>query len=281
MTFTVNELQDLIHILEERPEWRVQLLDALMPEARTLPDSLRALADAQARTESELVQIGERMERGFEAMDKRFEAMDKRFAAMDERMDRRFAAIDERFAAMDERFASLMESIRDINERMERGFAELRGHVSELKGWSCEHWYRSHAAAVFGIGMRKGHECTNDIGDQLYAAMQLGTINLRDFRRVLASDLLWEGQLRDSGETVVLAVEASWKVDRDDIERARERAAILRDIGVTVIPVVAGYDWPDELRGVAQSHAVVVVNEGLIDIESWQKAAGKLSGATG
>ena len=45
-----------------------------------------------------IVELGNRMERGFEAMDRRFEAIDRRFEAI----DRRFEAMDRRFEAMDQ-----------------------------------------------------------------------------------------------------------------------------------------------------------------------------------
>ena len=52
-----------------------------------------------------IVELGNRMERGFEAMDRRFEAIDRRFEAIDRRfetMDRRFEAMDRRFVVVDQ-----------------------------------------------------------------------------------------------------------------------------------------------------------------------------------
>ena len=45
-----------------------------------------------------IVELGNRMERGFEAMDRRFEAIDRRFEAI----DRRFEAMDRRFVVVDQ-----------------------------------------------------------------------------------------------------------------------------------------------------------------------------------
>lgn len=51
--------------------------------------------------------LGDRMERRFDAIDRRFEAIDGRFAAI----DRRFEVIDGRFAANDTRFETLQQNM--------------------------------------------------------------------------------------------------------------------------------------------------------------------------
>ena len=50
-----------------------------------------------------VVELGRRMEQGFEAIDRRFEAIDRRFEAM----ERRFEAIDQRFEAIERRLDRL------------------------------------------------------------------------------------------------------------------------------------------------------------------------------
>jgi replicative DNA helicase len=54
--------------------------------------------------ETELKNLGVRMDERFDAMEKRFEAlqhqMDKRFEAMQKQMDERFTAVDKRFSSM-------------------------------------------------------------------------------------------------------------------------------------------------------------------------------------
>ena len=63
-----------------------------------------------------IVELGNRMERGFEAMDRRFEAIDRRFEAI----DRRFEAMDRRFEAMDRRFVV-------VDQNMSRQFRWIVG----------------------------------------------------------------------------------------------------------------------------------------------------------
>lgn len=63
-----------------------------------------------------VVDLGRRMDRGFEAIERRFEAIDQRFESVDQRfeaVDQRFEAVDRRFEAMERRF-----------DRMEQGFEQ-------------------------------------------------------------------------------------------------------------------------------------------------------------
>ena len=50
-----------------------------------------------------VVELGRRMEQGFEALERRFEAIDRRFEAM----ERRFEVIDQRFEAIERRLDRL------------------------------------------------------------------------------------------------------------------------------------------------------------------------------
>lgn len=55
MAFTVNDLQDLMRLLGERPEWRAQLRPMILgDEFDRLPQVVQALAEAQRNTEAQL-----------------------------------------------------------------------------------------------------------------------------------------------------------------------------------------------------------------------------------
>jgi hypothetical protein len=55
MPFTVEDFRDLMRLVEERPEWRAELRRwVLSDEILTLPELVRALAEAQRRTAEQL-----------------------------------------------------------------------------------------------------------------------------------------------------------------------------------------------------------------------------------
>ena len=52
MAFNIEDFQDLIRLLQERPEWRADLRRlVLTDELLALPELVRELAEAQRRTE--------------------------------------------------------------------------------------------------------------------------------------------------------------------------------------------------------------------------------------
>ena len=75
-----------------------------------------------------IVELGNRMERGFEAMDRRFEAIDRRFEAI----DRRFEAMDRRFEAIEQRFDQRLGA---INQTMDRRFEAMDQKLSRQFFW--------------------------------------------------------------------------------------------------------------------------------------------------
>ena len=97
MAFTVNDLNDLIRILREQPEWlrevrRVVLTDELL----ALPDLVRELAEAQRRT-------------------------DERLAEFQRRTDERFAELAEAQRRTDEQVAEMRGTLLEVDYRAKVG----------------------------------------------------------------------------------------------------------------------------------------------------------------
>jgi hypothetical protein len=310
--FKVTEFGDLIHFLETQPEWRAELLRVLFPEALVnLPRALEELAEAQRRTEETLNRVTERMDRGFaEAAAERAEATAERAeAAADrkriwenierliERMDRGFAeATAERAEAAADR-KRIWENIERLIERMDRSFAEaaaeraeaaaeraeaaagrkeMRQDIGGLKGLTKEWFYRDRAAAIFGRLLTTGQDATQAVIRRLRTAQQANRVSAQEYQSVLNADLLWSGKLWDTGEEVVLVLEASWKVHESDVERAVQRAEVLRRAGLKALPVTAGEEWPEQVEALALRERVVITRDGRVDDASWQAALASL-----
>lgn len=85
MAFTVNDVQDLVRLLSEHPEWRAQLRPLILgDEFDRLPAIIQDLAEAQRRTE---VRLGE-LAITVANLAKTVEELAKQVARMDIRMDR-------------------------------------------------------------------------------------------------------------------------------------------------------------------------------------------------
>ena len=174
----------------------------------------------------------------------------------------------------DERFAELAEAIRQLTLRFEEAqqrndnqFADIRGKLLEIE-------YRNKIGAIFGGRLRKPRVVdAGDVWDMLRD--QLGEAEIR---RIVAADLIVRGGLlRAQGEGELwLVVEVSSVIDRNDVARAAERAALLRKAGLMVVPVVAGQRLTQGAVTLAEEFGVAIARNGGLD--GWDKALAEAGG---
>lgn len=257
VSLTITTFSDLLRIVETRPEWRRKMVKALFPEV-DVPKALQELAEQQRRTEATIQRLGEQIEAGFAAA-----AAERK--ALEGRMETGFTE------ATDERKA--------LEGRVEAGFAaaakdrkEMRQTLGDLKGKGREQYYHRRADAIFGSYLKGGRKVTSPVGERLHDAVEAGAISVQQRVQVMAADLLWGGRLYKTGEKVILVVEASWLAEESDVSRAVKRAAILREIGLKALPVVAAAEWAEGIPEMAREHEMVMVTGGLVDEDSWWSA---------
>ena len=270
MPFTVNDLQDLTRILIERPEWLSEVRRIVLTnELLAMPSLIQELAEIQQRAEVEQAEFRKRVEAELAEL-RRY--VDMRFAELAEAQQRIGIELAELRRRTDERFAQLAESQLRIQEQL----IGIKDELADARGRQLELDYRIKAVAFFGGWLRKPAVVeVSDIWDQLEA--HLDEIEMR---RLTAVDLIVRGQLpKKRGEAEVwLAVEVSNVVDLSDVERAVERAALLRRAGLLAIPVVGGKRLT---RGAAASVAerrVVLSKDG--ELVGWDEVLDRILGAS-
>lgn len=149
----------------------------------------------------------------------------------EERLDQLAARVDQLAEAQrrtEQTLALLTQTVQGLTNEM----AEARGILLEMK-------YRNKATSYFGGWMRRPRLVdVSDIWDELE-----GKLSIDEMRYLAAADLLVRGQLhpQNGGGDVWVAVEVSNVIDARDVERAIERAALLRKAGLRAVPVVAGH----------------------------------------
>jgi archaellum component FlaC len=112
---TINTIEDLVRLLDERPEW----VEALRSRILT-----RELLDLPALVEQRFAQVDER----FNQVDARFAQVDERFNQVDER----FNQVDERFNQVDARFAEMSEAITRLAENTDARFNQMSETITRL-----------------------------------------------------------------------------------------------------------------------------------------------------
>ncbi len=269
MAFTVNDLNDLLRILREQPEWlaevrRVVLTDELL----TLPDLVRELVEAQRRTDERLAEFQQRIEQQMAEFQQRIE---RQMAEFQQRIEQQIAEFQQR---TDQRFLELAEAQRRTDERLAEFQQRTEEQIGELKGTLLEMDYRAKVGAIFGSRLKKPKVV--DAGDMWDVLRD--RLDEEEIRQVVALDLIVRGRLLPlQGESELwLAVEVSYVVDQNDVMRAAARAALLRKAGLPAIPVAAGKRLTQGASALATESRVVLVQDGIL--VGWDDA---LQNATG
>ena len=313
MAFTVNDLNDLLRILREQPEWlaevrRVVLTDELLK----LPDLVRELVEAQRRTDERLAEFQQRIERQIAEFQQRIERqmaefqqrierqmaefqqrierqmaefqqrIERQMAEFQQRIERQMAEFQQRIERQiaefqqrtDQRFAELAEAQRRTDERLAEFQQRTEEQIGELKGTLLEMDYRAKVGAIFGSRLKKPKVV--DAGDMWDVLRD--RLDEEEIRQIVALDLIVRGRLlppQGEGE-LWLAVEVSYIVDQNDVMRAAARAALLRKAGLPAIPVAAGKRLTQGASALATESRVVLVQDG--SLVGWDDALQDASG---
>lgn len=235
MAFTIDDFQDLVRLLVQRPEWQAELRRLLLADDfLALPGIVRELAEAQRQSEARLT---------------RLEATVAELAEAQKRTEQRVEELAEAQR-------NLIDQVAKLTERVDR----LTDRVGRLDGRMLERAYHEKAGAYFGPLLRRlrvvpPHTLEDDLEARLSG---------EEFQDVLRLDLLVNGQARRAAERseVWLAVEISVVIDREDVERAVRRAALLQKAGYRAIPLVAGEQMTAGAEGEARAASAAVLLDG-------------------
>jgi hypothetical protein len=258
MPFAVEDFRDLIRLLEEHPEWRVDLRRfVLTEELLSVPEQLVALradtersfqrvAEAQARTDEHLTRLSTRVEKLTERVEGLTEAQ--------ARTDAQLAVLSKRMEEMTEQMGKLMRTVGVIID-----------DVGELKGRNLEADYRTKGHAYFSRLVRRPHVLSSDeLVELVESARDQRMLSADQAQEVYDADVIVRGKRSTDGTEVYLVVEVSWGVGPHDVERAAERAALLSRIGAVTIPVVAGKKITTPAARLAQRKQVWQVTNGSV-----------------
>jgi len=209
----VEDFQDLIRLLQARPEWRADLRRVV------LTDELLALPEQIARLQVET--------------DRRFHEL----AEAQRRTEERVAALAEAQNRINEQIAALTRVVYALTEDVR----VLKIDVGDLKGDNLERRYREKAPAYFGRLVRRMRVLSaEELAGLLEDAVEQGQLTEAEKGEAILTDVVVRGRHQGSGAEVYLVVEVSWGVGVHDVERAVQRAAVLGKLGIPALPVVAG-----------------------------------------
>ncbi len=251
MPFNIQDLQDLLRLLDEHPEWREPLRARLLHgELLELPALVRQLAEAQSRTEERLGRVVERLGELAEAQlrtEARLDQLVTRVDQLAEAQLRTEVRLDQLAAAQQEMSRTqtdLTLAVQTMGQKVDQlaaSVGKLTEKVGDHDGQLLELEYIRKAPGRFGRIARRPHVLApRTLVDRLDDAVDDGRLTWEERNALLNADIVAEGRLTDGGADVYLLVEVSAAIDEDDIRRALERSRILSKLGRPAVPVTAG-----------------------------------------
>ena len=214
---TIDTIEDLIQLLDEKPEWaealRVRLLSSELIE---LPEKFTQFA-------TEMNKFVAEMNKFVEATNKRFDHLEQRF----DKLEQRFDHLEQRFDKLEQRFDHLEQRFDHHVEATDKRFNRIEASLGEVKGILASNAAIEDATLIAReMGMRRTKTLSReDLWDLIDSADTSGipTNELRSFRR---ADLVME-VTDQAGEICYIAVEISFTVNGRDTTRAIRNAEFL------------------------------------------------------
>jgi DNA repair exonuclease SbcCD ATPase subunit len=225
----------------------------LAQSVQALTESVAALIQAQQQRDEAFAAFRAEVDRRFAELAEAQRRHYEEFAAHRAETDRRFAELAEAQRRHYEEFAAHRQEFLEYRAETDRRFAELATAIQALaqrvdnldglvRGWVHEDRYRTRPRRYRRLLLDPHILSTEAREALLRQAEAAGRLTPEEAAELEDADVLVQGRSRATGGEAFLVVEVSAKVDTDDVERAVERAEILRKARpeAEVIPVAAG-----------------------------------------
>jgi flagellar biosynthesis/type III secretory pathway chaperone len=244
MAFTVEDFEDLLRILEQKPEWQERMRRAILSrELLELPERLLSLVqqliESDARNREQIAELTRTVQRHDEILQRH----------------------DKQIAELVQVVRELAEAQRRTEARLERLENRLEGEIGRRSGERYEREVVADAPTIFygGDGGSPGDPMVrNQLRQWLQPLFEQG-VEITPFTSPFRADIIWWKGDR------VMVVGIGIKVSRDDVNRAVAHAQLLRQAGVNATPTVIGEEWGlPEVQALAQREGVEwLVGDGL------------------
>ena len=218
--------------------------------------------DLETKVDQGFERLDAKIDSGVEYLDAKIERLDAKIDSSVERLD---AKIDSSVERLD---AKIDSSVGRLDARIDR----VEGWVSGMRGQQYEQHCRATIGAAMSRYLRRAR--TGDpeaLAEQLSDAFEDGAIDQRQYHSASVTDIVGQGYCRQRQANVHLAAETSIRLNRSDIDRARERADILTTVtGNTHIAYcIAHRQWSGQLESYAEGRQVTLLHyhwDGLVEI---------------
>jgi len=224
-----ERLTDHLATFQQTVEQALAGLAARIDELATRVESqIEALTQRMDRVEAQIEALTARMDR----VEAQIEALTQRIDDLTVRMERveaQIEALTHRMERVEAQIEALTQRVDDLTVRMGR----VERDLGRLKGLVLPLLVERRFGGLFRKVVRRPRVLTNeDLTRLVEDAVDAGLLSELEAEQLLLADLVIEGRETNGSERLVyLVCEISWGVSPSDVQRARERAAILERIG--------------------------------------------------
>ena len=256
MPFTVEDFEDLLRLLYERPDWRDRLQRVILPPelfelpriAQELAESNRAVRERVALLEAEQQATRKELREGFSQTGERLDRVEGRLDGVEGRLgnvEGRLGNVEGRLGNVETELAAfrveVTERLDGIDGRFDRTDAQLlrvSGDLGTLKSGDMEERVLKRVVQFrhlipWPVAMTAEH-----VAALLDDDIASGRLSRGEARQVERSDVIARSD--EAGTPRYLVLEISWLVQVSDVRRAHDRAALLRKAGKDALAAVAG-----------------------------------------
>jgi len=241
--YPIVTFADILRALKSHPEWLEELRKIILTtELLELPKKF-----------DELLKRVEKIESDVEIL-KQDVAILKQDVAI---LKQDVVVLKQDVAVLKQDVAILKQDV----EILKKDVAYLKGEFGRFKGKDFERTIREKYYAYFGKLLRKTKLIQfEEILPILDDAEEKGLITEEQRDSLLRLDIIVKGQIKSTQKPVVLAVEVSYSLYKDDIERAIERAEILAQLlKEEVIPTVVSAETQEDAEKLADEKGVLLI----------------------
>lgn len=254
----------LLRFAEAMEERMREQLAVRREDFDALRNTVYELGEAQKRTELRVEELAEAQKR----TELRVEELTQAQKRSEERIGRLEIAVLE-LAEAQKRTELRVEELAKAQKRTEQRLDIVVREQEKQRGDRLERQYRENPFAYFGRLMRRAQVVPLQ---ELEAELE-ERLTDEEMNELRPLDLLVRGRLNRKDQPALelhLALEISAVVDRNDVERAKRRAAILRRAGYVTVSGVAGEATTQGGVESAQAEQVALFRNGAVDF--WDEA---------
>ncbi|MGH8058635.1 MAG: hypothetical protein ACREOH_15570 [Candidatus Entotheonellia bacterium] len=174
----------------------------------------------------------------------------------------------DRLEASQQQMAATLQGVLEVQRQLAARMGRLEDDVGDLKGSMLEQHYRTHAYAYFGRLLRRVRVLEfREVADLLEDSLPPD-----ERAQVLLADVVLTGQFPAIPQPTELwvVVEVSSRIDRTDVQRAAQRADLLRRAGYRTVATVAGRQVTRGARSAGAGLKVAMLEDGRV--EGWEAA---------